>query len=230
MWFFPRKYKYRNLLMYHISMFMFDLRMINMSVNVNMIDTEKYQAARQNMKFVTRSLHSLANKNFIFWLNRLMCSVSTNLHSYNIYIHTAVRDLWYRPMLQAVVFAFLFMNDQEFDKYRSLVLCVCFLDPCLSFCPFSFGHCFVCPSSIYGFWLSIWYLQTLLVIGKVGNLDRKQNGSRDLFYFITCNIIISTKTLTRVRMRDKKHVLSNTGHFLCFNTTVSYTQKRIYRI
>jgi hypothetical protein len=27
-----------------------------------MIDTEKYQPARQNMKFVTRSLHSLANK------------------------------------------------------------------------------------------------------------------------------------------------------------------------
>jgi hypothetical protein len=27
---------------------------------------------------------------------------------------------------------------------------------------FSFGHCVVCPSSIYGFWLSLWYLQTLL--------------------------------------------------------------------
>ena len=30
-------------------------------------------------------------------------------------------------------------------------LCVCFVDRCLSFCPFSFGHCVVCPSSIYGF-------------------------------------------------------------------------------
>jgi hypothetical protein len=28
-------------------------------------------------------------------------------------------------------------------------------------CPFSFGHCVVCPS-IYGFWLPLWYLQTLL--------------------------------------------------------------------
>ena len=34
---------------------------------------------------------------------------------------------------------------------RSLVLYVCFVDRCLSFCPFSFGHCVVCPSSIYGF-------------------------------------------------------------------------------
>jgi hypothetical protein len=45
---------------------------------------------------------------------------------------------------------------------RSLVLCVCFVDRCLSFCAFSFGHCAVC-SSIYGFWLPRWYLQTLLI-------------------------------------------------------------------
>jgi hypothetical protein len=32
----------------------------------------------------------------------------------------------------------------------------------LSFCTFSFGHCVVCSSSIYGLWLSLWYLQTLL--------------------------------------------------------------------
>jgi hypothetical protein len=45
---------------------------------------------------------------------------------------------------------------------RSLVLCVWFADRCLSFCPFSFGHCVVCSSPIYGFWLPLWYLQTLL--------------------------------------------------------------------
>jgi hypothetical protein len=45
---------------------------------------------------------------------------------------------------------------------RSLLLCVCFVDRCLSFCPFSFGHCVVCSSSIYEFWLPLWYLQTLL--------------------------------------------------------------------
>ena len=32
---------------------------------------------------------------------------------------------------------------------RSLVLCVCFVNHCLSFCTFSFCHCVVC-SSIYG--------------------------------------------------------------------------------
>ena len=44
---------------------------------------------------------------------------------------------------------------------RSLVLCVCFLNNCVSFCPFAFSHRVVCPFSIYGFWLSLWYLQTL---------------------------------------------------------------------
>ena len=46
---------------------------------------------------------------------------------------------------------------------QSFVLYVCFVDRCLFFCSFSFGHCVVCSSSIYGFWLSLWYLQTLLI-------------------------------------------------------------------
>ena len=43
----------------------------------------------------------------------------------------------------------------------SLVLCV-FCRSCLSFCTFSFGQCVVCSSSIYRFWLPLWYLQTPL--------------------------------------------------------------------
>ena len=34
---------------------------------------------------------------------------------------------------------------------RSLVLYVYFVDRCLAFCTFSFGHDVVCSSSIYGF-------------------------------------------------------------------------------
>jgi len=41
---------------------------------------------------------------------------------------------------------------------RSLILFVCFVERCLSFCPFSFSHCVVCPSSIYGFWLFVNFL------------------------------------------------------------------------
>jgi len=45
--------------------------------------------------------------------------------------------------------------------WGSLVLCVCFVDHCLSFRPFSLGHCVVSPL-ISGFWLPLWYLQTFL--------------------------------------------------------------------
>jgi hypothetical protein len=45
---------------------------------------------------------------------------------------------------------------------QSLVLYVSFVDRSLSCCAFSFGHCVVCSSSIYGFWLPLWYLQTFL--------------------------------------------------------------------
>ena len=43
-----------------------------------------------------------------------------------------------------------------------LLLPLFIVDRYLSFCTFSFGLCVVCPSSIYGFWLSLWYLQALL--------------------------------------------------------------------
>jgi hypothetical protein len=50
----------------------------------------------------------------------------------------------------------------EVRATRSLVLCVCFLDRCLSICPFSFGHCVVCPFFIDEFWLLKLFLYTFL--------------------------------------------------------------------
>ena len=47
---------------------------------------------------------------------------------------------------------------------RSLVLCAWFVDCCLSFCTFSFGHCVVCSSSIYRFCLLLWHLQPLRIL------------------------------------------------------------------
>ena len=55
---------------------------------------------------------------------------------------------------------------------RSLVLCVCLLYRWLSFCPFIFGHCVVCSSSMYGFWLQLSYLQTLLAYLIATNVYR----------------------------------------------------------
>ena len=46
--------------------------------------------------------------------------------------------------------------------YSILVLCLCVVVGCLSFCTFSFGHWGVCSSSTYGLWLPLWYFQTPL--------------------------------------------------------------------
>ena len=77
----------------------------------------------------------------------------------------------------------------------SLVLCVCFVDRCLSFCTF-FCHCVVCSSSIYGFWLPLWYLQTLLLsyvrynnehsnkafyLGRIFNLSNKVRSAYSMY-------------------------------------------------
>ena len=51
-----------------------------------------------------------------------------------------------------------FTSGLEWGSCYSIFSFICML----SFCTFSFGHCVVCSSSIYGFWLPLWYLQTLL--------------------------------------------------------------------
>ena len=57
------------------------------------------------------------------------------------------------------IYIFRFINscidrNGRIHVTRPLVLYVCFVDCCVSFCTFSVGHCDVC-SSIYGFWLPL---------------------------------------------------------------------------
>jgi hypothetical protein len=59
---------------------------------------------------------------------------------------------------------------------------VCFVDRCLSFCLFSFGHCVVCSFSIYGFWLTLWYLQSLHTcqVFRISKKNRQHNGQKKI--------------------------------------------------
>ena len=45
------------------------------------------------------------------------------------------------------------LNIKYVDTLFLGILIQIFVDNCLSFCPFSFGHCIVCPFLISGFWL-----------------------------------------------------------------------------
>ena len=78
---------------------------------------------------------------------------------------------------------------------RSLVVCVCFGDRCLSFCTFPFGYCVICFSSIFGFGLPLWYLQTLHTnlliysqyLTRVGYRTCNLNGGTHLLHTIYVN-------------------------------------------
>ena len=51
------------------------------------------------------------------------------------------------------------------DYYRACFaqsLVFCEVNPCLPYFHLFFNHCFVCLSSIYGFWLTLWYPQIFL--------------------------------------------------------------------
>ena len=54
-----------------------------------------------------------------------------------------------------ILVGFLLFNLYISAYFLYIILC--------PFCPLSLGHCTVCPSSIYGYWLPLWYLQVFLV-------------------------------------------------------------------
>ena len=83
----------------------------------------------------------------------------------------------------------------------SLVLYVVFCRSLFVFCAFCFGHCIVCSSSIHGFRLPPWYLQTLLKTFWVKCLYYFC-----LYYFIAMLYIFNsgdTKGVIRIRISQK---------------------------
>jgi hypothetical protein len=88
---------------------------------------------------------------FLFTIRKYVRSLLTNLFFFSFVLaFTFPEHLNSTPVFSGV------------HVTRFLALCVCFVDRCLYLCTFSFGHCVVCSSPIYGFWLPLWYLQTLL--------------------------------------------------------------------
>jgi hypothetical protein len=100
-------------------------------------------------------------------ITELKAIASSASHVFNVkdfhHLHLALHNIWcgeYKDWLRTLI-----SSPTAFSAVRvtrTLVLCIFFVDRCLSLGTFSFGHWFVCSSSIYGFWLPLWYLQTLL--------------------------------------------------------------------
>jgi hypothetical protein len=90
---------------------------------------------------------------------------------------------------------------------RYLVLSVCFMDLCLSFWTFSFGHCDVCSSSIYGFWLLL--------------LTDRRN-----YYLLHRTLSYENRRVGDIRLTNSRVLLFLTGisqiHFLVVTVHVLY--------
>ena len=116
---------------------------------------EKTNIAR-NVCFLTWLFLSL----FINSLNFI--SIISSVHATEIYVcHGHVCILTYlskSPLVRKIISVFLKISKNIALHPRFLAI---FSFSCM-FCTFSFGHCAVCSSSLYAFWLPLWYLQTLL--------------------------------------------------------------------
>ena len=84
---------------------------------------------------------------------------------------------------------------------RSLALCVCFVDRCLSFCSFSFGHCVVCPSYIYKLWLPLWYIQTLLETNMAEHCSKNYEPMQNM----NVTLLIFSSFLTNYQIFNKRN-------------------------
>jgi len=107
-------------------------------------------------------------RNNIFHVQLLRINVNSSTLCTVACFNTKIRSFYYSDATSGARSAYRSGTPEFIPVFsgirvtRSLVLCVCFVDYCLSFCTFSFCHCVVCPSSVCGFWLPLWYLQTLL--------------------------------------------------------------------
>ena len=112
---------------------------------------------------------------------------------------------------------------------RSLVLCICFIDCWLSFWTLSFGHCVVCSSSICGFWLPLWYLQTLLTTTGSMSLLVDFNDTEQQCLISkcrtknckTCNILI-TDVHNTSNLTNKSYVTRSYDDLNCKSANVVY--------
>ena len=80
---------------------------------------------------------------------------------------------------------------------QCLVFCAVF-SRSLPVCPFSFGHCIVCPSN-YDFWLLICYLQTVCASSKQQCIRKvnKYITQIEVYYFCIINVCPNTGKVTQ---------------------------------
>ena len=99
--------------------------------------------------------------------------------------------LWY---LLAIVLSVLRYTDSDYSFDIFWPLCCLFFDIRILITPsMSFGHCVVCSSSIYGFWLLLWYLLAIVLSVLLRYTD--SDYSFDIFWPLCCLFFFDIRIL-----------------------------------
>jgi hypothetical protein len=111
---------------------------------------------------------------FAYFIPNLMWRDSF-VHFRSDFLYNMKRRTWYlyMPLVEQELLPFL--STPVFSGVRvawSLVLCVCFVERCMSFVLFLLASINF-PSSTYGFSLPLWYRQTLVVCAIICEHFRK---------------------------------------------------------
>jgi hypothetical protein len=101
--------------------------------------------------------------------------------------------LWYILVIILSVLRVFTASDNCFGIFWSLY-CLYFVYLRLLITPLvSFGHCIVRTSSIYGFWLSLWYL--LVIVLSVLRLFTASDYSFGIFWSLYCHYVVYLRLL-----------------------------------
>ena len=115
----------------------------------------------------------------INYLYLLFQIVKMFTHCYLYFITVFVNGSWQQEVSVCFLKHFFVQVLSFYTFYMDFLT---YLDRCLFFCTFSFGHCVVCPL-IYRFWLPLWYLHALLTFDSMWTFWVKTNFCR---FFIVC--------------------------------------------
>ena len=93
---------------------------------------------------------------------------------------------------------------------RSLVLCVCFVDRCLSFCTFSFGHCVVCSFTDSDYHFGIFKLFLVYsFLNSVQNVLLLNGFTLHLFHNVVYFVSMKIVWYSSVRLRMLNATFNN---------------------
>ena len=106
----------------------------------------------------------------------------------------------------------------SFDHY---IVCPSIVDHCLSFCSFSLGHSIACYASNYGCWILLWYLQTYQTWTRINIFS--------LIKFIP--ILLVHHECTRFSQTFFSYIWLMPNDFVCeIDTFIFHLVKAIHRI